>query len=115
MADENPAPESVEPEAKSGSILRIALMAALVVIGGVGGHVLHRMVRTPAPAGAEELPDEDPSQAEYQYYEFEPLTATLNTPQKNRYLRATITLTIRGTGIGRIEPNGGMSPSGVPS
>lgn len=79
---------------RSGALLRLGLMVGVVLIGGVGGYVLNRTMSTPAAAGAEEPADKPLGKDDYSYIAFEPLTVTLNTPLKNRYLRATLALAV---------------------
>lgn len=96
MADEETkAPDEETPPAKSGLLLRLGLWVGVVVLGAGGGYAMHFVLRGPATAAGEEVAEEPAGKDEYQYYAMDPVTVTLDTPQKNRYLRATIQLAIR--------------------
>ena len=94
MADEEKTTES-SPAGGVGKLLRLGLWVGVIVLGAVGGYVVQTLTRTPAHAAGDELPEEPAGKEEYQYYAFDPVTVTLDTHQKNRYLRATIKLAIR--------------------
>jgi len=69
-----------------------AVASGLMLVGCHGVKVAaekpeHARSASPTPPGAV-------GPVEYVYYDFEPITVTLNVPKKDRYVRATITLGI---------------------
>ena len=92
-----------EDEGKSvsrfGVFLRLSLLVGVVIAGAAGGYLASRLLTAEAqptkPAEEGAAPEES---RDCTYYDFEPITVTLDTRQKDRYLRVTITLAIQSKG-----------------
>ena len=89
--------EQAEPKARSGMLMRLGMLVVVLGVGAGGGyavnHFLHGAPPTPDQAQAEA--PEDPGAKEFVYIDFESVTVTLNTPQKDRFIRTGITLAVR--------------------
>lgn len=121
MAEDNDNPfEGEGAEAAGGSsshltlIIRIGLMVAVMGIGAAGGYGLGGLFAASPPPDANqpaveppELPDEDDNppdvaDRDFEYIDFEAITANLNEPRLARYIRSTITLAIRNKDHGQV-------------
>jgi len=79
-----------------GVFLRLSALVGVVLVGGAAGYLASRLVAAKAePARVKPVEDAAGESGECEYYDFEPITVTLDTRQKDRYLRATITLAIQ--------------------
>jgi len=100
------APESEEPSVASGgsgSIMWLAVLATAAAVASAGGFALARFLgAAAAPAQAQAAQAQAPpgpkatlsADGDFAYYHFEPITVNLAGDKMNRYIRATITLTI---------------------
>lgn len=93
-----------EPAGRLASILRIGVLAGVVIIGAVSGYAVKNLVTASAETPAIEEDQEAEGAGEQEYYDFEPVTVTLNTRQKDRYLRATITLALAKKTFSKTAP-----------
>lgn len=109
---ENPFEEDGAEDSESAGglptkvLIRIGLMVAVLAIGSVGGYGVGSMLQqppaadpnqaaAPPPEFAEEAQLPDITSEDYEYVDFEPITANLDEPRLARYIRATIILCIR--------------------
>lgn len=95
--EETPSDDQAQPAGRSGLLVRLGMLVAVVGVGAGGGYAVNRLLRgSPAPPEGPQIetPDE-PGAKELVYIDFAPVTVTLNTPQKDRFIRATITLAVR--------------------
>lgn len=84
---------------RAGPLVRIGMLALVVVVGAGGGYAVNRFLNAPNAATEQtpgETPEDDgPDSKEFVYIDFEPVTVTLNTPEKDRFIRGTMTLAVR--------------------
>lgn len=95
--EEKGSDDQAQPAGRSGLLVRLGMLVAVVGVGAGAGYAVNRLLSgsAPPPEGPQiETPDK-PGDKEFVYIDFEPVTVTLNTPQKDRFIRATITLAVR--------------------
>lgn len=101
--------EDAEIDAGQGGKLKPVLLGAGVVIVaavlGVAASVF--VAKPPEKATAERakpgITVPETAAENYAYYDFEPITVNANVPQRNRYIRATVTLALHPKVLGEIQ------------
>ncbi len=98
-----------DPEATRKLVLRIGLMVGVILVFGVGGFFMGKLLRADpeTAAGAQDPIQQEAAQDDakalanldesdgYTYHQLEPITVTLNVRRGNRYLRTTLLLKVK--------------------
>ena len=92
-----------EKEGRGGGakkLMRLALPVGVAVLSVVAGNLVSRLSSADAADGRTAPQDTSPppsasEDAEYVYFDLEPITVNLNEPRQARYIRATLSLAIR--------------------
>jgi flagellar basal body-associated protein FliL len=112
MADENTDSESQTDEAaekKPSSVMLIAVCVATAGVAagaGVGVRLMLGGEAASTEAAAKAAPEVEVPELEDKdlaYYPLEPITANINVPRRNRYIRAQITLAVPRSAYSKIE------------